>query len=208
MKPVQMILASTSKFFIEGIQKVLEDEENIEITGEASSLEEIKELLDQRKADFLFLDNRTLKPDTDWILNSINNKGQNITLILFADYIYRSDPSLNIIYITKKTDSRELVEAIKRKNTVNGLRTNCEKNTNYQLTTMESKITQLIASGYTNNEIARRLSIAEKTVKAHLTHIFTKLEIDNRYQLIVYARQNILNTFPETKFAKDSYNKA
>jgi len=205
-QPVRVVLASTSKFFLEGIQKILENDEDIEIVAQASNLEGIRELLGQRKPDFLFLDNRTLKLDTDWILNSIN-KRQNITLVLFADYIDRSDSSLNIIYITKKSGSSELIESIKRKSMRKDLQANSAKDKSYHLTNIESKITQLVTSGYTNREILRSLSISEKTVKAHPPHIFTKLEIDDRYQLTVHARQNILNTFPETKIAKDSYNK-
>lgn len=55
---------------------------------------------------------------------------------------------------------------------------------------MELKVIELIASGYKNREIANKLSISEKTVKAHLTSIFKKLGLQNRYQLqlTVYKR--------------------
>lgn len=203
-QPLQMVLASTSKFFIEGMQKILKDERDIETTGVASSLEGIKELLDEIKPDFLFLDNRTIKLDINHILNLIINYDLNTKLILFLNHIKFELPSPNVIYITKETDSRELIEIIKRKSLSNGVQAKEAKYTNgtkYKLTNRESKIAELITSGFTNKEIARKLSITEKTVKAHLTNIFTKLELQNRYQLMIYAKQRILDNFSEHKFS-------
>ncbi len=46
-----------------------------------------------------------------------------------------------------------------------------------------------MAKARTNKEIASNLSITEKTVKAHLTKIYTKLGIQNRFQLTKYSKQ-------------------
>src|SRR6266550_2189102 len=46
---------------------------------------------------------------------------------------------------------------------------------------------ELVAAGASNKEIAERLSIAERTVKAHLTSIFRKLGVSSRLHLAVYA---------------------
>jgi len=47
---------------------------------------------------------------------------------------------------------------------------------------MELKVIELIASVYRNREIAGRFSTTEKKVKSHLTSIFKKLGLQNRYQ--------------------------
>ncbi|MBI2485439.1 MAG: response regulator transcription factor [Deltaproteobacteria bacterium] len=47
----------------------------------------------------------------------------------------------------------------------------------------------MIASGFTNKQVASKLLIKEKTVKIHLTHIFIKLNFQNRYQLMIYANK-------------------
>ena len=52
-----------------------------------------------------------------------------------------------------------------------------------RLSRREQDIAQLIASGLSNQEAARRLDITEATVKAHLTHIFQKLTLRGRGQL-------------------------
>jgi DNA-binding NarL/FixJ family response regulator len=56
---------------------------------------------------------------------------------------------------------------------------------NHNITRMEKRVAELIEEGLSNKEISYRLSIREKTVKAHITSIFKKLGFRSRYQLIV-----------------------
>jgi pimeloyl-ACP methyl ester carboxylesterase/DNA-binding CsgD family transcriptional regulator len=56
------------------------------------------------------------------------------------------------------------------------------------LTTREHEILDLVASGASNQEIAGRLFISEKTVRNHLTAIFDKIGVSSRAQAIVFAR--------------------
>ena len=51
------------------------------------------------------------------------------------------------------------------------------------LTPTEREVAQLVAEGLSNPGIADRLFIFRATAKAHLTHVFTKLDITNRAQL-------------------------
>jgi LuxR family maltose regulon positive regulatory protein len=46
----------------------------------------------------------------------------------------------------------------------------------------------LVAGGGTNSQIAETLVISVNTVKKHLTHIFSKLEVSNRTQAVTRAR--------------------
>jgi two-component system nitrate/nitrite response regulator NarL len=55
------------------------------------------------------------------------------------------------------------------------------------LTAREREILGLLASGGTNKEIARTLSISDKTVKTHLNNIFRKLGVTRRLQAVLYA---------------------
>ncbi|AWI03608.1 hypothetical protein B9W14_03620 [Clostridium drakei] len=52
------------------------------------------------------------------------------------------------------------------------------------LTPMEKKVLQLIINAYTNKEIAEKLRITLRTVKAHIGNIYAKLEVKNRIQCI------------------------
>jgi DNA-binding NarL/FixJ family response regulator len=56
------------------------------------------------------------------------------------------------------------------------------------LTSREREVLDLIASGVRNAEIARRMSIAQKTVANHIAAIFNKLQVADRSQAIILAR--------------------
>jgi DNA-binding NarL/FixJ family response regulator len=56
------------------------------------------------------------------------------------------------------------------------------------LTSREREILDLIAQGHTNAKIARQLFVSPKTVRNHISHIFTKLQIADRTQAILRAR--------------------
>ncbi|HEY7517710.1 MAG TPA: LuxR C-terminal-related transcriptional regulator [Methylomirabilota bacterium] len=53
------------------------------------------------------------------------------------------------------------------------------------LTRREREVIDLLTRGVRNREIAQQLSISERTVKAHLTHIYLKLGVSNRLQLAI-----------------------
>jgi len=55
------------------------------------------------------------------------------------------------------------------------------------LTPREQEVLRLIRNGSTNREIAEQLYIAEGTVKTHVTHLFDRLNLQNRAQLAIYA---------------------
>jgi pimeloyl-ACP methyl ester carboxylesterase/DNA-binding CsgD family transcriptional regulator len=57
-----------------------------------------------------------------------------------------------------------------------------------ELTPRERDLVELIAQGRDNAQIAAKLGLSEKTVRNHITHIFAKLEVENRSQAIVLAR--------------------
>jgi two-component system NarL family response regulator len=60
------------------------------------------------------------------------------------------------------------------------------------LTKRETEILRLVAEGLTNEEIGKKIFISEKTVKTHLTNIFDKLKVNNRFKaaLLIMGRAN------------------
>jgi two-component system NarL family response regulator len=63
-----------------------------------------------------------------------------------------------------------------------------------QLTRRELEVLQSAADGLTNKEIAERLFITEKTTKNHISNIFSKLNVNDRTQAILYAlRQGLVS---------------
>jgi len=64
------------------------------------------------------------------------------------------------------------------------------------LTPRESEVLELIAQGFDNAQIAARLDLSEKTVRNNITHIFDKIQVENRSQAIVRARDAGLGAKP------------
>ena len=55
----------------------------------------------------------------------------------------------------------------------------------------EEEVLRLVMAGLANKQIARRLGIAERTVKAHLTNIFARIEVTDRTQAALWAERNL-----------------
>jgi DNA-binding NarL/FixJ family response regulator len=58
------------------------------------------------------------------------------------------------------------------------------------LSDREQEVLVLVAKGMPNKQIARKLGIAERTVKAHLTHVFAQLSVRDRTQAAMWAREH------------------
>ena len=65
-----------------------------------------------------------------------------------------------------------------------------------QLSEREREVLVLVATGCANKEIALRLAISEKTVKAHLTRTFRQIGVNDRVQAALWARDNWLGATP------------
>lgn len=59
-----------------------------------------------------------------------------------------------------------------------------------RLTAREMDVLECIAKGFSNNDISKALGLSEKTVKNHLTSIFHKLKVNDRTQALVYVLKN------------------
>ncbi len=58
------------------------------------------------------------------------------------------------------------------------------------LTEREGEVIRLVAEGCSNHEIAQKLVISDKTVKTHISNILSKLNLQDRTQLAIYAIRN------------------
>ena len=62
------------------------------------------------------------------------------------------------------------------------------------LSAREQEVLGLVAQGLANKQIARRLGISERTVKAHLTNVFARLGVTDRTQAALWAREHLAGT--------------
>lgn len=60
-----------------------------------------------------------------------------------------------------------------------------------QLTDREREVLLMVRDGLPNKSIARRLGIAERTVKSHMSHIFQRLGVSDRTQAAIWAERNL-----------------
>ncbi|MDT5044381.1 MAG: hypothetical protein QOG75_234 [Mycobacterium sp.] len=58
------------------------------------------------------------------------------------------------------------------------------------LTPTERDVVRLVTEGLSNNDIATRLFVSPRTVQSHLTHVYTKLELTSRVQLVQEAARH------------------
>ena len=58
------------------------------------------------------------------------------------------------------------------------------------LTPTERQVVQLVSEGLANNDIAARLFVSPRTVQSHLTHVYTKLGLSSRVQLVQEAARH------------------
>ena len=65
-----------------------------------------------------------------------------------------------------------------------------ESDSENPLSERETEVLTMVADGARNKEIAYKLEIAERTVKAHLSHIFQKLEVDSRAAAVAEASRH------------------
>ena len=65
------------------------------------------------------------------------------------------------------------------------------------LTEREIDVVRLVAKGLSNQEIAERLVISERTVRTHLSNILGKLNLTNRTQLALFALRRGIATLDE-----------
>jgi DNA-binding NarL/FixJ family response regulator len=59
------------------------------------------------------------------------------------------------------------------------------------LTDREREVLELVRQGHPNKSIARRLQISERTVKAHVTHVFQRIGVSDRTQAALWAERHL-----------------
>ena len=112
-------------------------------------------------------------------------------------------------YLLKDADPPELIAGIRAaadgdspqhpKAASAVLRARAERRPIPELSEREREVLELVATGLSNQKIAARLGISEKTVKAHLTSVFRQLGVEDRTQAAVWARQHGLAPAGESR---------
>jgi len=221
MGPIKVVIADDHTLFREGLKRILSLEKDVLVVGEASRGDEVTKVVDRTKPDVVLLDLKMPKGDVVQTLLELNEKNPSTKALILTAFS-EDENILNAAkggakgYVLKGVSSATLLQAIK---TVHGGGFWVDKEmssadafeeivqsqsgkpgiepvneTIKHLTKREVEILKLVAEGLTNEEIGKRIFISEKTVKTHLTNIFDKLKVNNRFK----AALLIMNRPPET----------
>lgn len=203
---IRVLIADDHHVVRRGLLFFLKTQKDIEVVGEAKNGLEAIELADSLKPDIVLMD--LVMPEMDGIqaTKSIKSKWPNVHVLMLTSFSDK-DHVLPAIeagasgYQLKDIEPDELVESIRLimrgENTIHpeattqleeGLRE--EKNLPHVLNTLtprEQDVLAELTKGKSNREIASSLFVTEKTVKTHISNIFTKLEVQDRTQAALYA---------------------
>lgn len=209
---IKVMIVDDHELIREGISKILDMENDIDIVFKAKSGIEALEVLKDVKPDVILLDinmNELNGIETLKKIKSSGSKTKIIMLTVYDDVEYISQ-SVNLGangYVLKDSDSDTLIKTIKIVNEGGSYiqptlatqlikhMTNEKKNTNDKkslelLTRRELIVMKEISSGLNNKSISKKLNISEKTVKNHVSSILKKLELQDRTQVAIYAIKN------------------
>lgn len=204
--PITIMLVDDHQVVRMGLVAYFETLSDINVVAEAGSGKEALTLVQQHVPDVVLMDLNM--PEMDGVeatrkLRQISPGTQVIVLTSHHDdgHIFPAIRAGALSYLLKNIDPDELADAIRKAHLgeavlnpriaarvvqeVQGVRD--EINPFTELTDREMEILRLIADGLNNRTIAAELVISEKTVKRHITNIFSKLHLSDRTAAAVYA---------------------
>ena len=195
-----------------GLSFILGGEADIEVAWQAADGAEALARLDTDHADVLLLDIRMPGMDGLATLEALGSRPRRPAVIVLTtfntdDYVVRALRLGAEGFLLKDADPARLVEAIRRvhagepmlspevTSTLIAALTDAAPAASQAatdalalLTDREREVAVLMAQGLTNAQIGTRLHVSMASVKAHLSHIFTKLGVDNRVSAALVVR--------------------
>ncbi len=191
----------------EGLKLIFETEENYEVVGEAENGNEALMLIEQLELDVILMDLNMGKMSGLEVIKALNEKNNLVPIIILTtfneDNLIMEGLALGAKgYLLKDTTREQLIRTIESairgeillqpeiSNNIFNSKNNSNKHKNslnISITERELFILQSIARGCTSKEIAFDMEISERTVKAHLTNIYSKLNVDSRSEAVAVA---------------------
>jgi DNA-binding NarL/FixJ family response regulator len=220
MEEITILLADDHALVREGTCKLLEREEGFRVVGQAGNGEEAVRLATELRPDVAIMDIAMPK------LNGIGATKQikalcpaTAVLVLTA---YDDDPYVFALleagaagYLLKNVRGHELIEAIRAVSAGESVLHPAiarkvidrfarppseppEEPALDQLTERELEVLELAAKGMSNREIAGHLTLSIRTVQAHLSNVFSKMQVGSRTEAVVQALQKGWLTLEDT----------
>jgi len=209
-KMIRIIIADDHPLIREGIKRLVENETNMEVVGEASTSAEVYKLIKNLAVDILLLD--ISMPDKNGLelLKDLKYAFPKIHVIILSmypesQYGIRSLKAGAFGYVTKDSVPTKLIYAINKiagggkyisdelaEKLADHVIYGSDKSLCEILSDREFQIMQLIASGKSVSGIAYELSLSERTIHTYRKRIFKKMDLNSNAELIQYAFRNNL----------------
>jgi DNA-binding NarL/FixJ family response regulator len=214
LHPVRIVIADEQPAFRSNLRWLLESEPGLIVSGEASDASGALNLARQLKPDIVIMDlvlskwfelqgrhnlAACLAPVRSLVMLTTLEKANIVEafrlgahgIVLKTSSAYLLLQSIRSViaghYWLEREGVRILVEAVRDLLSQGNGGTSWKE---YGLTPRELDIVAKIASGRSNKEVGEEFSISERTVKHHLTNIFTKVGVSSRLQLALFAVNN------------------
>ncbi|AGA56858.1 response regulator containing a CheY-like receiver domain and an HTH DNA-binding domain [Thermobacillus composti KWC4] len=209
-QPIKVLLVDDHEMVRIGLAAVLDTEEGIEVVGEASNGQEGLRLAQMYKPDVVLMDLVMDGMDGVETTRRLMEMLPECKVIVLTSYIDDSKmyPVIEagaFSYLLKTSRATEIAEAIRaaaRGQSVLESQVAAKMMNRFRqpqrapapaphesLTEREMEVLKLLAQGMSNQEIADKLFIGVKTVKYHITNIFSKLGVEDRTQAAIYAHK-------------------
>ncbi len=202
---IQILIADDHAIIRDGLKQIISFVSNMAVAGEASNGEEVLQKIRALKVDVLVLDMsmpgksgialiqqiNAIKPDLPILVLSMHQESQ------YAVQAMRAGASG---YITKNTASSQLIEGI-RKVAEGGTFVSPEISAKLikqmhkpetdlphtKLTAREFQIFSMLVEGHSVNDIAKILSLSNKTISTHKAAVLQKMDASTTASLVYYA---------------------
>jgi len=209
---VDVLLADDHGVLRAGLRALLNAEDDLEVTGEAASGDEVLQVAAEIQPDIVLLDLNMPGPggiEVTRRLRELVPETRVLVLTVYEDegLLREAIDSGASGYIIKRAVESELINAIRavargemyiHPSMTRALLNEPEKHTPTQsgaqesLTPRETDVLRLIVLGYTNRQAAEELGLSVRTVETHRANLMGKLDLKSRVELVRWAADNDL----------------
>jgi DNA-binding NarL/FixJ family response regulator len=209
MEPLRVLIADDHPLFRKGMRALLTAMLDTEVVGEATTGQEAIELAAALQPDVILMDLQMPGINGIEATRQVLHTSPHIRILVVT--LFEDDASIFTAlragargYILKDAKEEEMLRAIRAVGSGEAIfspaiatrlmdffaapRPAAPKEIFPTLTEREREILQLIARGSTNSEIAKELALSTKTVGNYVSNIFGKLQVADRAQAIIRAR--------------------